>query len=376
VLAASPLFCGKHRNTMSAGYLESVHKQFTYYKLLGEKTFAQLTDDELHWQQNADTNSVATIVKHLWGNMLSRWTDFFATDGEKEWRDREAEFDNDLRTREGMLAKWEEGWSCLFKALDGLSEEDLERIIYIRNQGHTVMEAINRQLAHYPYHVGQIVHIGKMLRGGTWQSLSIPRGKSADHNADKFNQPKHRGHFTDGVITHVHTISLLQEELRVVHEELWRTVRDLSDIQREKAAPGKWNALQHMQHIHLGVKAMAGYLALPKSVIEEKFGRMDRASMDMAALTTKYYDRLVQGVVPPERFMPTAITADAAQQLLDEGQLLLERLFEGLAQWNEADLDTYMCPHPAMGPLTVREMMMFTVLHAKHHTRSIERITS
>ena len=140
---------------MDIGYISSARKQFAYYKLLGEKTFAQLTDDELFWQPNADTNSVAIIVKHLWGNMRSRWTDFLTTDGEKAWRDRDAEFDDAFRTRALMVAEWEEGWCCLFAALDSLTDNDLERIIYIRNEGHTVLEAINRQLAHYPYHVGR-----------------------------------------------------------------------------------------------------------------------------------------------------------------------------------------------------------------------------
>lgn len=361
---------------MSSGYLESTRKQFAYYKLLGEKTFAQLTDEELHWQYNADTNSVATIVKHLSGNMRSRWTDLFTTDGEKPWRDRELEFDNDVRTREAMLAKWEEGWACLFGAIDPLTAADLQRIIHIRNEGHTVMEAINRQLAHYPYHVGQIVHIGKMLRGEAWKSLSIPRGRSADFNAEKFSMPKHRGHFTDGVIIHAHTIPLLQEQLREAHERLWSTVTALSPEKQERAAPGAWNALQHMVHIHLGVKAMAGYLALPKATITEKFGRLDRPSMTMAALTKKYHDRLAQGVIPPDRFVPPAARATDRERLIGEGRSMLRGLVDALGQWSEQDLDGHMCPHPAMGPLTAREMVMFTVLHAEHHTRSIERITA
>lgn len=359
---------------MSDGYLGSVHKQFAYYKLLGEKTFAQLTDDELHWQYNADCNSVATIVKHLWGNMRSRWTDLLTTDGEKEWRDREAEFDNDIRTRAGMLAKWEEGWACLFAALVGLQDADLGRIVHIRNQGHTVMEAINRQLAHYPYHVGQIVHIGKMLRGEAWQSLSIPRGGSAGYNADKFARPKHRGHFTDDVLTHHQPLPLLREQLRAAHEGLWRTVHALDEGRRERSAPGKWNALQHMDHIHRGVEAMAVYLALPKEVIAEKFGRMDRPSMDLQQLTEKYYARLAQGVVPPARFMPPPLAAADLHALEAHGRDALARLLSALDNWTEADLDAYMCPHPAMGPLTAREMVLFTTLHAQHHTRGIEGI--
>jgi len=182
---------------MTSDYLESVRKQFLYYKMLGEKTFAQLTDDKLFWQYNEESNSIATIVKHLWGNMLSRWTNLLTTDGEKEWRNRDAEFENDITSRQELLDKWTEGWNCLFEAIDSLTTEDLEKIIYIRNQGHTVTEAINRQLAHYPYHIGQIVFIGKMACENGWTSLSIPKGDSKTFNADKFAQPKQKGHFTD-----------------------------------------------------------------------------------------------------------------------------------------------------------------------------------
>jgi hypothetical protein len=182
---------------MTKDYLESIKKQFEYYKLLGNKTFAQLEDNQLFWQYNEASNSIATIVKHLWGNMLSRWTDFLTTDGEKESRDRDAEFENDIATREELLSKWDEGWDCLFKAIESLKVEDLEKIIYIRNQGHTVAEAINRQLAHYPYHVGQIVFIGKMICDEKWGPLSIPKGNSQQYNAGKFSKPKHKAHFTD-----------------------------------------------------------------------------------------------------------------------------------------------------------------------------------
>jgi hypothetical protein len=185
---------------MPDNYLASIKKQFEYYKLLGEKTFEQLTDEQLFWQYHEESNSIGIIVKHLWGNMLSRWTDFLDSDGEKEGRDREAEFNNDINNRNELLAKWYEGWNCLFNTLDSLKEEDLEKIVYIRNVGHTVEEAINRQLAHYPYHVGQIVFIGKMLCGKNWKSLSIPRGASKKYNDEKFSQAKRRGHFTDDYI--------------------------------------------------------------------------------------------------------------------------------------------------------------------------------
>lgn len=181
---------------MENNYLESVRKQFEYYKLLGERTIAQLSDEDLFWQYNAESNSIAIIVKHLWGNMLSRWTDFLTSDGEKQWRDREAEFEGDIRDRSELRQKWEAGWNCLFEALDSVHEENFATTVYIRNQGHTVVEAINRQLAHYAYHIGQIVYIGRMLRGPEWESLSIPKGESKAYNRDKFSEPKRREHFT------------------------------------------------------------------------------------------------------------------------------------------------------------------------------------
>lgn len=182
---------------MKTDYINSVIKQFEYYKLLGDKTIAQLTDDELVWQYDEESNSIATIVKHLSGNMLSRWTDFLTSDGEKEWRNRDAEFQNDIHTKEAVVTLWEDGWKCFLDTLKNLKEEDLEKIIYIRNQGHTVVEAINRQLAHYPYHVGQIIFLGKMILNDKWQTLSIARGKSTDYNAEKFTKEKHTEHFTD-----------------------------------------------------------------------------------------------------------------------------------------------------------------------------------
>ena len=178
-------------------YLESAIKQFEYYKKLGDQTFELLNEEQLFWQYNEESNSIAMIVKHLWGNMRSRWIDFLTSDGEKEWRNRDEEFLNDIGSKEELLAKWNEGWTSLFDAIKPLTEVDLTKIIYIRNQGHTVTEAINRQLAHYPYHVGQIIFIGKMICNENWKSLSIPKGDSKVYNAEKFAQPKERKHFTD-----------------------------------------------------------------------------------------------------------------------------------------------------------------------------------
>ena len=178
-------------------YLESVKKQFLYYKMLGEKAIHQLEPEQLFVSINEDTNSIATIIKHISGNMLSRWTDFLTSDGEKEWRNRDAEFENDLKSKEEVLIVWNKGWDCFENTLNSLKPEQLSDIIYIRNEGHTVIEAINRQLAHYPYHIGQIVFYAKQLKNSSWDSLSIPRNKSGNYNAEKFAKEKEIKNFTD-----------------------------------------------------------------------------------------------------------------------------------------------------------------------------------
>ena len=187
--------------TISEDFLRSANRQFLYYKTLGEKAIDQLEPEQLFISLNEDTNSIATIVKHLHGNMLSRWTDFLTTDGEKEWRNRDGEFDASTelsnQTKEHVLKQWNQGWECLFNTLNSLKPEDLDKIIYIRNEGHTVLEAINRQLAHYPYHVGQMVFYAKILKKSEWSSLSIPKNKSKDYNSDKFSKEKSKKHFTD-----------------------------------------------------------------------------------------------------------------------------------------------------------------------------------
>ncbi len=180
-----------------ADYLESVKKQFLYYKTIGEKAMEQLEPEQLFVSANEDTNSIAMIVNHLAGNMLSRWTDFLTADGEKEWRNRDAEFEEVLKTKTEVLQHWEKGWQCLFEALNSLQPEQLDTVIYIRNEGHSVIEAINRQLAHYPYHIGQLVFYAKMLKKTEWDSLSIPKNKSNSYNADKFSKEKSIKNFTD-----------------------------------------------------------------------------------------------------------------------------------------------------------------------------------
>jgi len=182
---------------MNKNYLESVIKQMRYYKALGEKTFAQLEEDQIHYQLNEYSNSIAIIVKHLKGNMLSRWTNFLTEDGEKEWRNRDSEFEASIKDKADLTEKWEEGWACFLGTLESLKPDDMDRIIYIRNEGHSVAEAINRQLCHYAYHIGQIVFIGVQVKEAEWNSLSVPRGGSVAFNDEKFSKEKSRRHFTD-----------------------------------------------------------------------------------------------------------------------------------------------------------------------------------
>ena len=178
-------------------YRQSTRKQFEYYQSLGDKTMAQLTEADLFWQPNEASNSIAVTVQHLWGNMLSRWTDFLTTDGEKSWRDRDGEFEASIKSKEELEVKWQAGWECLFQALDSINADNFDTPVYIRQQKHHIIEAVNRQLAHYAYHVGQIVYVGRMCANEDWQSLSIPKGGSVAYNAKKQAKGKHGGHFTD-----------------------------------------------------------------------------------------------------------------------------------------------------------------------------------
>jgi len=180
-----------------SSFLKSSLLQFRYYKELGEKTIEQFPDIKLSFQINNETNSINTIVKHLSGNMISRWTDFLNSDGEKEFRNRDDEFNDTIESKKELMEIWEQGWNVLFDTLEGLSFQDLEKIIYIRNEGHTVIESINRQLCHYSYHVGQIVMIGKIICGDKWNSLSIPKGESQSFNLNKFSKDKDRRHFLE-----------------------------------------------------------------------------------------------------------------------------------------------------------------------------------
>jgi hypothetical protein len=166
----------------TTSYLEDSLSLFAYYKRLAERAMDQLTDEQLFEAIDDEANSIAIIVKHMSGNMLSRWTDFLTTDGEKPTRNRDGEFEEPPATRAALLATWESGWSSVFSALRPLTEADLTRTVTIRGEAHSVMQAINRQLAHYPHHIGQIVLLAKHFAGDHWQSLSIPRKGSVEFN--------------------------------------------------------------------------------------------------------------------------------------------------------------------------------------------------
>jgi len=169
-------------NTIASIFLQTAIKRLSYYKELGDKTFAQLQEADFYYQPNEASNSIAVIIQHVSGNMLSRWTNFLTEDGEKEWRNRDAEFETHAYSKEELMHIWEKGWQCVLGAWSGLEEADLLRTIYIRTESLSVLDAINRQLAHYPYHVGQIVYLGREIKNNQWQNLSIPRGDSAVYN--------------------------------------------------------------------------------------------------------------------------------------------------------------------------------------------------
>ena len=169
---------------LASHYLDEIRRQFRGHKRLAEGGMAQLTDEELLAALDPESNSVAVIVKHISGNMRSRFTDFLTTDGEKPTRNRDQDFElnSATTTRADLLRWWEEGWARVFEAIEGLKPEDLMRIVTIRGEPHTVVQAINRQVAHYSYHVGQIVFLAKHFRAKDWKTLSIPRGKSQEVN--------------------------------------------------------------------------------------------------------------------------------------------------------------------------------------------------
>lgn len=171
-------------DSFGATFLASAISRVSYYKSLGDKSMAQLEEADFYVKPNESSNSIAVIIQHMSGNMISRWTNFLTEDGEKDWRNRDLEFDESKIPLPELLALWEKGWNCFLSALNQLSEEDLLKIIHIRTEPLTVVDAINRQLSHYPYHVGQIVYVARLIKNDQWESLSIPPGQSAQFNQD------------------------------------------------------------------------------------------------------------------------------------------------------------------------------------------------
>jgi hypothetical protein len=177
-------------SSISKDYLQTLINRLKYYKDLGDRTFDQLEEMDFHFALNEDSNSIAMIIKHIAGNMLSRWTNFLTEDGEKEWRDRDREFEESDDSKGSLIELWNRGWECFLAAIGPLKKKDLKKTIYIRQEPLTVIDAINRQLAHYPYHIGQIIYIGKIIKGKNWKNLSIPKGGSASYNnSDSLKDP-------------------------------------------------------------------------------------------------------------------------------------------------------------------------------------------
>ena len=174
--------------TLGETYLNVVQERFKSVKADGDKAIAQLDIEQMHWAYNEESNSIAIIVKHVSGNMLSRWTDFLTTDGEKKTRDRDDEFMDSIRSKEELITIWEKGWHVFLQALQSLTEADLLKKVTIRGQQHTVIDAIERQMAHYALHVGQIVYVGKQIKGDAWTTLSIPRGQSQEFTEAMFKK--------------------------------------------------------------------------------------------------------------------------------------------------------------------------------------------
>lgn len=170
-------------SSLGKEFLQTAIRRLRYYKDLGDKTFDQLNDWDFHYQPNEESNSIAIIIQHMAGNMLSRWTNFLDEDGEKEWRQRDDEFEVHSYNKQQLIELWEKGWTCFFKALESLKKKELKLTILIRKEPLSVIDAINRQLAHYPYHIGQIVHIAKTIKGKNWKNLSIPKGNSQVYNS-------------------------------------------------------------------------------------------------------------------------------------------------------------------------------------------------
>src|SRR5687767_4957617 len=178
-----------HRMDIAAEFLSATINAFEANKRLADRAVAQVADDKLHVALDASTNSIAVIMKHVAGNLISRWTDFLTTDGEKPWRNRDDEFVDSFGSKGDLLAYWERGWTCLLRTLKSLTAEDLAKTIFIRGEPHSVPLALQRSLGHTCYHIGQIVQVARIHAGNNWKTLTIPRGESEHFNKQNWGQP-------------------------------------------------------------------------------------------------------------------------------------------------------------------------------------------
>lgn len=163
-------------------FLDASVRRMKYYKELGEKTFEQLNDADFHFNPSSESNSIAVMIQHIVGNMLSRFINFLTEDGEKDWRNRDDEFEVHNYSKQQLIELWNKGWKCFFDAVESLNENELAKTITIRKEELTVTDAIIRQLAHYPYHIGQIVYVARLIKNENWKNLSIPKGHSQAYN--------------------------------------------------------------------------------------------------------------------------------------------------------------------------------------------------
>ncbi|HMF73687.1 MAG TPA: DUF1572 family protein, partial [Flavitalea sp.] len=175
-------YSNKRQMNLAVTYLESAIRRVDAYRELSERAMSQLNDEDFYYRPNPQSNNIAIIIQHLSGNMISRWTNFLTEDGEKPGRSRDTEFQDQQYSRQQLMQMWHAGWGCFLSSLRSLKEEDLLKTIYIRTEPLIVIDAVNRQLSHYPNHAGQIIYIAKMIKGGHWKSLSIPIGESEEFN--------------------------------------------------------------------------------------------------------------------------------------------------------------------------------------------------
>lgn len=179
--------------------MDGLRRLMSYQKMLTEKSIAQIDEKEIHKTIEGFENSIAVLMKHISGNLKSRWTNFRTEDGEKPWRDRESEFVDDFKNKIELMNHWQQGWDTFFEAIDTVNENELEDICYIRNEGHTIREAAGRTLSHISYHTGQIVMTARYFAGDKWESLTVPKGKTEEYNRKKFAEEKSKGFYKDRI---------------------------------------------------------------------------------------------------------------------------------------------------------------------------------